>query len=213
MEAVMHTLSPEVLLIPEHLLDLFPPRAYGFGRSRESFQGQTGISFDYLAPPAAAANLTLGFLLHPERANRLILQKAQDKQQPGLDEVLENLIEKTIQNLPSTLGYKEEVMYTVGFIAIDHLIRLANEDGASPQAKARAGFHLAELKTWLEDEGNEGLDPIYRKAFIDQISKNKVKHLDHLPGLPPGSPIGMECMEFDLHPAVKFGSGTQQSPE
>ena len=91
--------------------------------------------------------------------------------------------------------------------------RLANEEGASPQVKARAGFHLAELKDWLEDEENKGLDPVYRRALIDQISKNKVKHLDHLPALPPGSPIGMDCMEFGSLPAVKYTSWFQQSQE
>jgi hypothetical protein len=195
LEAVLYTLSPEVLTIPEEKLALFPPRAYGFGRSRESFDGQTGISFDYLAPPAAAANLTLGFLLHPERANRLLLQKAQDLEQAGLDEILKLLIEKHIQSLPASKGYREEIMHTVGFLVIDHMIRLANEQGTSPQVKALASHHLAELKTWLENPENKGLNPVYRKAYAEQIGKNKVKHLDHLPALPPGSPIGMECLD------------------
>lgn len=195
LEAVLFTLSPDVLMIPKEKLALFPPRAYGFGRSRESFDGQTGISFDYLAPPAAAANLTIGFLLHPERANRLVLQNALDQGQVGLDEVLKVLIDKHIRSLPSSRGYLEEVLHTVGFIVIDHIIRLANESGTSPQVKALASHHLSELKTWLENPEHKGLVPVYRKAYADQIEKNKVKHLDHLPVLPPGSPIGMECLD------------------
>lgn len=194
LEAVLQTLSPEVLMIPEDKLPLFPPRAYGYNRTRESFDGQTGITFDYLAPPAAAANMTLGFLLHPERANRLVLQMALDEDQLGLDELLGFLVDRHIRSLPSSKGYKEEVMYTVGFIVIDHMIRLANDQGTSPQVKALADHRLSELKEWLENPEKEGLDPVYRKAYADQISKNKVKHLDHLPALPPGSPIGMECM-------------------
>jgi len=195
LEAVGQTLSPEVLMIPEDKLPLFPPRAYGYNRTRESFDGQTGITFDYLAPPAAAANMTLGFLLHPERANRLVLQVALDEDQLGLDELLTFLVDRHIRSLPSSKGYREEVMYTVGFIVIDHMIRLANEQGTSPLVKALADHRLSELKEWLENPEKEGLDPVYRKAYANQISKNKVKHLDHLPALPPGSPIGMECMD------------------
>lgn len=193
LEVLLHTLSPEVLMIPEDKFALFPPRAYGHSRSRESFQGQTGITFDYLAPPAAAANLSLGFLLHPERAKRLVLQKAQDKNQLGLDEVLEMLIDRSVRSLPPRQGYREEVLYTVGFLVIDHLIRLANENLSAPQVKAHAGFHLENLKTWLADPENQDMDSTYKKAFLDQISRNKVKDLKQLPVLPPGSPIGMEC--------------------
>jgi hypothetical protein len=192
-------------MIPEEKLPLFPPRAYGFGRTRESFDGQTGITFDYLAPPAAAANLTLGFLLHPERANRLVLQKALDENQLGLDELLQRLVKQTIHSLPSTKGYAEEVAHTIGFIVIDHLIRLANDGDASPQVKALTSHELSELKVWLENTENEGLDPVYRKAFAEQISKNKVKHLDHLPDLPPGSPIGMGCMDHSMHVQSVYG--------
>jgi hypothetical protein len=205
LEAVLQTLSPAVLKIPEDKLALFPPRAYGFYKSRESFDGKTGITFDYLAPPTAAANLTLGFLLHPERANRLVLQNARDQNQLGLDELLQRLVRQTIHTLPSNKGYTEEVAHSVGFIVIDHLIKLASDTDATPQVKALTSHKLSELKVWLENTENEGLDPVYRKAFAEQISKNKVKHLDHLPSLPPGSPIGMECMDHSMHAQSVYG--------
>ena len=193
LEALLYVLSPQVLMIPEDKLDLFPPRAYGYSRTRESFDGQTGITFDYLAPPAVAANFTLEFMLNPERANRLVLQKALDERQLSLDELLESLVDRTIHSIPSSKGYTEEVMHTVGFLVIDHMIKLSTGTDTSPLVKARVSHQLSVLTTWLENPETKGPDAIYKEAYIDQIKKGKVKHLDHLPGLPPGSPIGMEC--------------------
>jgi len=193
LEALLYALSPQVLMIPEDKLDLFPPRPYGYARTRESFDGQTGITFDYLAPPAAAANFTLEFMLNPERANRLVLQKTLNEKQLSLDELLESLVERTIHSIPTSKGYTQEVMHTVGFLVIDHMIRLSTGTDTSPLVKARVSHQLKALTKWLENPETKGPDAIYVEAYIEQIKKGKVKHLDHLPDLPPGSPIGMEC--------------------
>lgn len=56
-------------------LELFPPRAFGYNRSRESFKSNTGVAFDALGAPLTSANLSLSLLLHPERMARLVQQK------------------------------------------------------------------------------------------------------------------------------------------
>jgi hypothetical protein len=154
----------------------------------------TGITFDPLAPPASSAHFTLSLLLHPERANRLVLQHALDPEQPGLDEAVSTLVKRTIQDTPSGTGYREEVVHTVNFIVIDHLISLANDEGAMAQVKAIVNHQLGELKKWLEANPSTGLSDIYRQAMIRQIGENKVTILEHLPSVPPGAPIGMECL-------------------
>ncbi len=194
LDKVLLTLSPEVLMIPEEKMELFPPRVDGFGRNRESFSHRTGVTFDFLAPPAAAANLTLDFLLHPERANRLVLQKSLDEKQLGLDEVIGTLVEQTFFSMPDQEGYEAEVAHTVRYIVIDHLIRLASDPGSYPQAKAIVKHELSELSSWLEDHSFNGVQQIYANSYMDQIKGNKVIHLEHLPQLPPGAPIGMGCL-------------------
>lgn len=191
----IHTLSPEVLMIPEDIIRYFPPRAPGYPRTRESFDGRTGITFDYLAPATAAANLTLEFLLHPRRVNRLLLQSSLNDKLPGPGELIEELIESTILATPDKLDYSSELMHTVNFIIVDHLLRLAADPDSYPQVKAIAEEHLGKLKETLTGENAEGLAGAYRQALYKQIEENKVRHLEHLPALPPGSPIGMECLE------------------
>lgn len=197
LHALIHTLSPEVLKIPEDKLGLFPPRAEGYPVTRESFSRKTGVTFDYLAPPASMAHYTLGFLLQAERANRIVQQHALSAALPGLDELISSLIEKTIKSTPSGAGYREELMHTVNFTTIAHLISLAKEDQAYPQVKAIVNHQLNELKTWLENEANVPFNTAYRQAYLKQIKDNNALEINTLPEISPGSPIGMECM---VHP-------------
>ncbi|MGH9794451.1 MAG: zinc-dependent metalloprotease, partial [Candidatus Acidiferrales bacterium] len=98
LEAVLRTLSPEALALPEQLLRLIPPRPAGYGGGdRERFRGRTGVTFDAVAPAEAAAGFVASFLLHPERAARLEEFRARDANYPGLGEVVEALFAATIQ--------------------------------------------------------------------------------------------------------------------
>ena len=80
LEAVLRNLDASELAIPERILEWFPPRPIGFYGTRESFKGRTGVSFDPLGAAETAADMTLGLLLNPERASRLVNQQAL---QPG----------------------------------------------------------------------------------------------------------------------------------
>jgi len=188
---LLSTLSPGVLMIPENKLGLFPPRAYGYMRTRESFKSMTGITFDALAPPASAAQFTLQLLLHPERANRLVLQHSLDPESPGLDELLQMLVRRTIQSTPAGDGYRQEVMHTVNFIVIAQLINLANSADAYPQVQAIVHQQLEELKSWLGQLNSVQFSNSYRQAYIRLINDNDSAILEDLPSIPPGSPIGM----------------------
>src|SRR5947199_2555105 len=70
--AVLETLKPEGLALPESLLRLIPPRPPGYARTREDFRIRTFPTFDALAPAEAIANHVSDFLLNQERAARLV---------------------------------------------------------------------------------------------------------------------------------------------
>ena len=69
--AVLKTLEPETLTLPESLLEMLPPVPPGYPRTRESFPSHTGLTFDPIAAAESAADLTLTVLLDPARASRL----------------------------------------------------------------------------------------------------------------------------------------------
>ena len=45
LQSLLKTLDPKNLAIPKEKLELFPPRAFGYWRTRESFNGKTGSNF------------------------------------------------------------------------------------------------------------------------------------------------------------------------
>src|SRR5438067_948154 len=61
---VLATLRPDVLALPESLLEMIPPRPPEYERGREHFKIRTSPVFDGLAPAEAAAEHTLGFLFN-----------------------------------------------------------------------------------------------------------------------------------------------------
>jgi len=69
LQAVLNSISAKALAIPKETLKLFPPRAFGYGKTRESFKGKTGVSFDPLSAASTASDLSLKLLLNPERMN------------------------------------------------------------------------------------------------------------------------------------------------
>ncbi|NJW52544.1 zinc-dependent metalloprotease [Salinimicrobium oceani] len=192
LHAVLKTLEPKVLAVPEDKLHLFPPRAYGFGRSRESFASNAGVAFDALGAPATASQLTLSLLLHPERAARLIQQKAVDKNQIGLEEVLHELLERTIRS-SKTDSFLQEVQNAINYNVLDHLMNLAVHEKATPQVKAVTFAELEALEDWLQkkrNRTNSARAHLLRKiqTFKKVPSNFKLEH--STPNIPDGSPIG-----------------------
>src|SRR5690606_18909766 len=129
-----------VLALPKPLLAQIPPRPFRYGASQELFERNTGLVFDAIAPPAAAAGLTFGVLLHPQRAARPGPQETQDGSLPGLDEVIERVHERIVDQRPRD-AYHEELTRTVERVYVESLMRLAARAGM-PQVRAIAAFEL-----------------------------------------------------------------------
>jgi hypothetical protein len=189
LEEVLHTLSAEVLAIPKEKLELFPPRAYGYGRSRESFKSNTGVAFDALGAAATASDFTLSLLLHPERAARLVQQNALYPEQPGLREVLEKLVSETIQK--SYRGeYLQKVQNSINFNVLQHLMGLAVNDKSVPQVKAETNKVINDLQAWLKGKPNVTHQQMLLEIENFRRDPAAYKIQPTAPKIPDGSPIG-----------------------
>ena len=71
LSAVLATLKPAELALPEDVIRKLPPRPSGYPRSRELFPRYTGLMFDKVSPAASVASMAVGSLLAPDRAARL----------------------------------------------------------------------------------------------------------------------------------------------
>ena len=193
LKSILQTLDAKVIAIPKEKLKLFPPRAFGFPRSRESLKGKTGVSFDALSAPETAADMTLSLLLHPERASRLVQQKALDSKNIGLSEVFDAVISNTFNN-DQKGSYLTEVQHNINFRVLFHIMNLAASKRVHPQVNAIAHQKMRSLvdNATLSDQK----DPI--KAEIALRIKNFFDHPEQFkvlptPKIPDGSPIGMFC--------------------
>lgn len=189
LNTILKTLSAEHLAIPKDKLALFPPRAQGYNRSRESFKSNNGVSFDALGAATTASDMTLGLLLHPERANRLIQQKALDTTQMGLEGVLSAVVTSTIGR-SIVDSYLKEVQQAVNYNVLKHLMNLASHSKTIPQSKAFAKAQLKKIKSKLAMQATDAnaafmMDEI--EAFLKEPAKFKVVPS---PKIPDGSPIG-----------------------
>ena len=197
LKALLTTLDPQALAIPERILKLIPPPAHGFERTREDFHGRTSVTFDPFAAVEAAADLTAGLVLHPERATRLVGYHARDPNSPGLDEVIDRILAATWKRAPSA-PMLAEVNRTAGDVVLYRLMSLAADEGASEQARAIAFAKLDDLRKWFATAPRaDTLESAHRRFAASQIeyfSRNPKEIRITKPAAPPdGSPIGTDA--------------------
>ncbi len=193
LKVILKTLNANEIAIPKEKLALFPPRAFGYGRSRESIKGKTGVSFDALSAAESAADMTLGFLLHPERASRLIQQKALDTENIGLEDVLNEVVKNTISRKHKD-SYITSVQQNMNFRVLFHIMNLAASTAVHPQVNAIANQKLRALTM---DIGLGAINNPIKAEMVRRISEfyahpDKFEVIPALV-LPDGSPIGMDC--------------------
>jgi hypothetical protein len=202
--AVLDTLKPEALALPESLLRLIPPRPSGFPRTREDFRIRTQPAFDALAPAEAVADHVSGFLLNQERAARLVEFHARDARYPGLIEVVDKILAATWK-APVAGGYPGEIQHTVNMVVLGDLMSLAAGERASNQVRAIAELKLEQLKAWLGTRRSLTADENQR-AFLfyaaEQIKRfqedPKKMNLTRPQDPPDGQPIGMDWWNDSL---------------
>ena len=191
--SVIKTLSVEELAIPKKILNLFPPRAFNYGRTRESFKSKTGVAFDPFGAVETASSMTLGLLLHPERVTRLVQHKSLDSSQLGLAEVLDILITNSFKKLYKD-SYYQELQNIVNYQVLNHMFHLSSNQEMYWQVNAIVNDKIDLINTLLINSKTTGIQKTYHKEMLRMISdfkKNPTKFKKPItPKIPDGSPIG-----------------------
>ena len=150
------------------------------------------------APAEAAAQHTLQFLFNPERAARLVEFHARNAENPGLEEVLDAVLNDTWKALHPR-GYNGEIARATNGVVLYDLMTLSANERASEQVRAIASLKLEELRGWLgtalsgtaEEEERAYLS--YAVLQIVQFQKDPKKmELIAPPEPPDGPPIGTD---------------------
>ena len=186
--ALIATLDPAVLRLPDSLVATLPPRPPGYPANRELFSGMTGGVFDPLAPAAAAAELTLAVLLDPERAARMNRNGS-----PDFAALVEQVMAATWYSAPAARDFPLQRQTSV--IALTHLLSLATRNDIDPGVSAVALDAVLTLRETLAESAPA--DAARRGWFrlaaarIDRALDDPAS-VEALPVVtpPPGSPIG-----------------------
>lgn len=204
LDALMLTLSPRELALPDSIVRQIPPRPSGYGRGRETFPRVTGGAFDPITPAVAAADMTMGFMLENDRAARLVTQQAIDSSLPGLDTVLDRLM-LTVFEAQTANGYEAEIKRGIERVLASHLMRLAE---SAPMAQVRA---LATSRLRAIEQGRIGTGAGQTSsawtAHRDLLASDARRFLERpydamrpatIPDPPPGAPIGDFGLDYLL---------------
>ncbi len=202
LEALMKTIDPSVLSLPENILKIIPPRPLGYNRHREVIKVRTELTFDPLSAAESAADMTIGLVLHPARASRLVEYHARDARMPSLESIMDRLIATTFKSTSKT-GYEGAVQITVNNVLLNNILKLAISKDASTQVKSIASLEAGKLKVWLEAKVKLTTDEDWKAHYLfavkqidkfqDDPEEFKVENF-FIP--PPGAPIG--DMDWEL---------------
>lgn len=202
--ALLETLTPETLALSEKILNLIPPKPFGYDRGRESFKTRTGLTFDPISAAESAANTSIRLLLHHQRAARLVEHQARHPEFPGLGKVIDQLLDKTWTAVGSN-NYHNEIQRLCAKLALDHLLQLAVNKKAALQVRAIAMMKIDALEKRINQSVKSTTDENQQAHFayaLNQIHlfKNNPDAIKQTVPvrMPDGSPIGMghRCESF-----------------
>lgn len=225
--ALVETLDPAALSLPDNLLNQLTPAlgAFGaFGNMGEVFEGDTGPVFDMMSAADSAATITLKAVMHPDRAARLIEYQRRNPNALGFDDVLTavenklfaeplNANQREILHTEQTRFVSALISLSVGApatgVAQASAVGLSSGGGqvATPAVQAAAEAELRAIRARLEPRIFGGASPsrdhnAWLSARIDAHLSRPAAPVfvrSPEPDIPPGSPIGAGMMEDCWH--------------
>lgn len=197
--AVLETIKVDELTIPPRILELIPPRAFGYeGGTTELFTKRTDPTFDPIAAATIAADFAVSGLLEPHRAARLIEFHSRNGANPDFKEVVDSLVGATWKTATPKHAYHAEIARAVQSLTVNQLMELAADSAASTQVRAVATETLRGLNSWLKLPASSTINAAHRNATREDIERFLArpdatrKQTLPLP-TPPGDPIGSKA--------------------
>ena len=194
--AILETLNPDVLALPEELLELIPPRPAGIPGTREHFRGYTDPMLDPVAMAEVAADHVSSLIFNPERSARLLIQSSRNPEYPDLANVTEAVLGATILSNRKS-GYPGSIQRAINIAVLRNLLILAAHRNAAPDVKAVTGMMIENLQMKINDRVYAADDLIWNAHYsyllrkIEQFLDNPSEFsVPPPPYMPPGAPIG-----------------------
>jgi len=189
LDALLSTLDPKFLAIPQRVIDLIPPRAFGYENGvAELFDKRTAPAFDPMAAVTVSADITISALLEPHRCARLVQFHDENAANPPMSEVTDRLIDVAMQS--------GAVARTTRSVIVTRMMDLASAGDIDPQVRAQASESLRKLSARLATlpSDAEEIEIAHRRATRDDIEQfiarpDAPRKRIVPPATPPGPPI------------------------
>ncbi|MGH9458185.1 MAG: zinc-dependent metalloprotease [Thermoanaerobaculia bacterium] len=190
----MRTLEPAFLAVPERIIDLIPPPAFGYeSGTAERFERATEPLFDPIAAARASATITLNALLHPDRAARLLRFHAEDAANPPLTEVTDAVVARVAASPEDARD--AALLRAVRDVAVARLIGVSGAGDTDPEVRAVFEGALRELARRLRAGRPSGAEAAHRASTAAQIERFLERPAEPATpsspvAIPAGPPIG-----------------------
>jgi hypothetical protein len=201
LDALIYTIQPAQLVLPESIIDRLPPRPMGYYRTRETFPSRNGLNFDPIAPAENVVDMTFGFLFESGRANRLHQQKLFNSALPSFSEVLTKITNSVFAQINES-NYEKEIRMMTQNKLVDNLIALSKDTQATVQVRAICRKQLKELAA-RPGIGNTSIPSADFKSYLSEKITAYLQLPEELTSpspitVPDGAPIGSDDMSCDF---------------
>jgi hypothetical protein len=197
-QALLNTLSAENLRLPDQVIQSIAPPAFGYQRSRETFNGKTNLVFDVMAPAESHTHMTLDFLLHKDRLTRIDRQFATGMSPISLEELLDQIGNQIFAQSGND-AYAKSLNAMVQKVFFAHLIGLSFDPSVDMSVGA-AAYSVAQRTLQKGSINKNGAHYLYLNKMLKEAESNPGEvSLPKFSEIPPGSPIGCSLMDHLNH--------------
>ena len=188
LKSLLNVLNPKNLVLPTNLIQILSPRSFRNPRTRENFESNTGVTFDYINASSSIINHTLTFLMNPERINRIYQQNMFGENILTLDDYL-TIISNSIFSNKRMSPYESSINKNTSSLFLDHLFLTFNNSNTNDLSKSVILSSIMNTKEKLSSNLND-----YNRFLVNKINgfiDNPDKYIPvEKTKIPDGSPIG-----------------------
>lgn len=189
LEALLATLTPEALHVPDALVPLLSSPRNGSDNRQfdiELFRTARGPLFDPLVAADVAAEITLNTLLAPARLARVSAQHAVDDRALGVAEIVDRLIAATVTARQDALSQR------IAYRTLVTLAATAANRATTPEVALLIDARLRTTAALLAKRGDSWGASLARQLLDSDARAKLVAEQQRSVPIPPADPIGGE---------------------
>ena len=188
LKSLLNVLSPKNLTLPNNLIQILSPRSFRNPRTRENFESNTGVTFDYINASSSVINHTLTFLMNPERINRIYQQNMFGENILMLEDYLA-IISNSIFSNKKMSPYENSINKNTSSLFLDHLFLTFNNSNTNDLSKSVILSSIMNTKEILSSNVNDFNSFLVNKINSFLSNPDKYEPVEKTK-IPDGSPIG-----------------------